>query len=101
MKLLVTILSLLGLAAATKEATCEECTAVVTTLAKELTSMHSVDYQIWILLADVCPQTEHPDDCLEKLPDFWGRIAAVLWPGYYDPSADWMCGPICMEKSLR
>ena len=101
MKLLVTILSLIGLAAATQEATCEECTAVVTTLAKGLTSQDSVEEQVRILLADVCPQTEHPDDCLEKLPDFWGRLAAVMWPGYYDPPADWMCGPICMEKSLR
>merc|ERR1712024_99049 len=22
-------------------------------------------------------------------------IAAVLWPGYWDPTAEWMCGPIC------
>merc|ERR1712168_170949 len=101
MKVLVAILPLLGLATATLEATCEECTAVVTTLAKGLTSSDSVEEQVRILLAEVCPQSENPDDCVEKLPDFWGRLAAVLWPGYYDPSADWMCGPICMEQSLR
>merc|ERR1739841_18181 len=30
-----------------------------------------------------------------NLPGFWAAIAAVLWPGYWDPSAEWMCAPIC------
>merc|ERR1712121_7004 len=77
MKVLIAVLPLLSLAAA------------------------SVEMQVRILLSEVCPQSENPDECVEKLPDFWGRVAAVLWPGYYDPTADWMCGSICTEKSPR
>merc|ERR1719347_1398601 len=101
MKVLIAILPLLSLAAASLQATCEECSAVVTTLATGLTSDDSVEMQVRILLSEVCPQSENPDECVEKLPDFWGRVAAVLWPGYYDPTADWMCGSICTEQSPR
>merc|ERR1711982_83283 len=101
MKVLIAILPLLSLAAASQQATCEECSAVVTTLATGLTSDDSLEMQVRILLSEVCPQSENPDECVEKLPDFWGRVAAVLWPGYYDPTADWMCGPICTEQSPR
>merc|ERR1712037_775780 len=38
---------------------------------------------------------EDPALCEANLPGFWANIAAILWPGYWDPSADWMCAPIC------
>merc|ERR1719184_118076 len=101
MKLLLALVPLLGLATVSGEATCEECSAVVSALAAELTSETSIAGQIEVLLAEVCPGTENPDRCMEGLPDFWTRIAGVLWPGYYDPSAAWMCGPICVETSVR
>merc|ERR1712110_878453 len=43
----------------------------------------------------LCPNTEDPARCEEGLPEFWSMVAAVLWPGYWDPTADWMCGPTC------
>merc|ERR1719412_2181622 len=59
--------------------------------------------QVEILLADVCPSTENPDDCVARLPDFWMQVGAVLWPGYYDPTAEWMCATddICVRPSSR
>merc|ERR1711936_180268 len=78
MKVLLAVSALLGL-------------AVATALAKYLTSEESMARQVEILLADVCPSTENPDDCVARLPDFWMQVGAVLWPGYYDPTADWMC----------
>merc|ERR1712130_143958 len=36
-----------------------------------------------------------PALCEANLPGFWANIAAILWPGYWAPSADWMCAPIC------
>merc|ERR1712037_711427 len=33
--------------------------------------------------------------CEENLPEFWSLVAAVLWPGYWDPTADWMCAGTC------
>merc|ERR1712083_279369 len=101
MKLLLALVPLLGLGAVSGEATCAECSAVVSALAADLTSERSVSGQIDVLLAEVCPGSENPDECLEGLPDFWTRIAAVLWPGYYNPRTDWMCGPICAKTSVR
>merc|ERR1712008_526027 len=31
------------------------------------------------------------EGCVEGLPEFWAKIGAVLWPGYYQADADWMC----------
>merc|ERR1711970_1603785 len=89
MKFLFALSSLLAITAA--EWTCDDCTAVVVALATTLTSEESIDNQVAILLAEVCPQAENPDECLEQLPAFWAKVAGVLWPGYYRPDAEWMC----------
>merc|ERR1712055_1161851 len=79
MKFLLALSSLLAL------------TAVVGALATYLSSEESIDNQVAILLAEVCPQAENPDECLEQLPAFWAKVAGVLWPGYYQADAEWMC----------
>merc|ERR1711887_96202 len=89
MKLLLALSTLLAPTAA--EPTCEDCTAVVTTIATYLTAEESIGNQVEVLVAEVCPQAVDPDACVAGLPDFWTRIAAVLWPGYWNPEADWMC----------
>merc|ERR1711934_200310 len=48
-----------------------------------------------ILVGGLCPGAPDPADCEAGLPGLWAAIAAILWPGYYDPSAEWMCAPIC------
>lgn len=65
---------------------------IVDTIANYLSGQDSIDRQVEILLAEVCPQSENPDECVEKLPEFWGRVAMVLWPGYFAPAEEWMCG---------
>jgi len=30
-----------------------------------------------------------------NLPGFWAGIAALLWPEYWNPEAEWMCAPTC------
>merc|ERR1712212_164760 len=70
-------------------------------IAAYLTSEESVGKQVDILLADVCPQVENADECVEGLPDFWAQIAQVMWPGYYNPEADWMCAFLCSEVEVR
>ena len=92
MKLFVFLFALVSLSSATFIATCEECTTIVDTIATFLTGQASIDTQIEVLLAEVCPQAENPDECLEQLPAFWTKIALVLWPGYYSPADEWMCG---------
>ena len=92
MKLLVVLFALLGFSSATFIANCEECTTIVDTIANYLSGQDSIDRQVGILVAEVCPQSENPDECVENLPEFWGRVAMVLWPGYFAPAEEWMCG---------
>merc|ERR1739838_27023 len=92
MKFLIALSALLAVACATFEPTREDCEAVVNAISAQLTSQESIDKQVEVLLAEVCPMDEHPEDCVEGLPAFWNKIAMVLWPGYWDASAEWMCG---------
>ena len=39
-----------------------------------------------ILVGGLCPTAEDVAGCEANLPGFWAAIAAVLWPGYWDPS---------------
>ena len=88
----LTVLSVFAaLTSATSEPTCEDCQAVVTTLSSFLTTEESIDKQTEILLAEVCPIDPVPEDCLGQLPAFWPKVAMVLWPGYFNPDAEWMC----------
>ena len=91
MRFLITLSSLLALASATSEGTCEDCQAVVGTVATYLTSDVSLANQIDILLAEVCPTAEDPDECVDGLPEFWAKIAMIMWPGYWNADAEWMC----------
>ena len=91
MKFLIALSALLALANAISDATCEDCQAVVMTLSAYLTSQESVDRQVEILVAEVCPRSENADECVEQLPAFWAKIAMVLWPGYFNADAEWMC----------
>merc|ERR1712121_425247 len=88
MKLIVALSALLANSSADQ---CEDCTAVVTTLATYLTTEESISRQVDVLLAEVCPGAEDVDACVTNLPDFWMRVAMVLWPGYYNPLEEWMC----------
>merc|ERR1739838_59108 len=80
------------LALASSGWTCDECQAVVKALANDLTSEESVQDQVNLLLAEVCPVAEDVDQCVEQLPEFWTKIAMTLWPLYYNPDQDFMCG---------
>merc|ERR1712156_455650 len=61
-----------------------------------LMSDESLESQKAILVGGLCPGAEDVAQCEANLPEFWGMIAALLWPGYWDPSAEWMCDPICV-----
>merc|ERR1712055_219737 len=75
--------------------TCTDCTAVVSTIAARLSTEESLAAQGAILVGALCPDQNDPAACADSLPEFWNMIAALLWPGYWDPTAEWMCGPIC------
>merc|ERR1719356_58973 len=92
MKAFIFSSALLALAVAD---TCSDCTAVVSTIAARLSSEESIAAQQGILVGGLCPGAEDPAECEAALPGFWAGIAAILWPGYWDPNAEWMCAPIC------
>merc|ERR1719443_2795142 len=83
MKLFFACLAAFTISATSAKWTCEDCTAVVNSMSAYLTSEESMQKQVDILLADVCPQVENSEECVEGLPDFWMQVAMVMWPGYY------------------
>merc|ERR1711872_923647 len=92
MKVLLLTSALMVLVAAD---TCSDCTAVVNAVQARLMTEESIAYQQGILVSGLCPGAENVAECEEALPGFWAQIANILWPGYWDPSAEWMCAPIC------
>merc|ERR1712004_219956 len=92
MKVLIIISAMLTLAASD---TCSDCTAVASYIAGTLTTPESLAAQGEILVGALCPDSPDPDACASGLPGLWTQIAAVLWPGYWDPTAEWMCAGFC------
>merc|ERR1712130_572754 len=88
MKVFLFSSALLALAVADS---CSDCTAVVSTIGAYLSSEESIANQQAILVGGLCPGAEDPAECEAALPGFWAGIAAILWPGYWDPTAEWMC----------
>merc|ERR1719511_565642 len=100
MKLFLACLAAFTISATSAKWTCEDCTAVVNSMSAYLTSEESMMKQVDILLADVCPQVENSEECVAGLPDFWMQVAMVLWPGYYNADAEWMCAPLCKVREI-
>merc|ERR1719458_2130575 len=84
--------ALLALAAADS---CTDCTAVVSAIAARSMSEESLAAQGAILVGGLCPGAPDPAACEAGLPGLWNQMAAILWPGYWDPTAEWMCADIC------
>merc|ERR1712165_180605 len=92
MKVLILTSAMLALAASDS---CSDCTAVVSHIAGRLSTPESLAAQGEILVGELCPGAPDPEACVSGLPGLWNQIAALLWPGYWDPTAEWMCADIC------
>merc|ERR1711915_32461 len=86
------VLSLLFTNSVTTQPNYEDCVALISTISNYLTTPEIMDYQVQFLVSQLCPMTENPDECVEDLSQFWPRVAKVMWPGYYSPNEEWMCG---------
>merc|ERR1712062_875487 len=84
----------MGLALAASDS-CSDCTAVVSHIAGRLSTPESLAAQGEILVGELCPGAPDPEACVSGLPGLWNMIAAILWPGYWDPTAEWMRADIC------
>merc|ERR1712088_459158 len=96
MRALILTSTLVAIASAN---TCTDCTAVVNAIVEASISDESINTQQAILVGALCPGAEDPAQCEAGLPDFWKAIALRLWPAYYNPEAEWMCGPTCANPS--
>jgi len=52
-----------------------------------LTNDASIERQIDLLVTDVCPQVTimTPEECVERLPDFWRSAGIFLWNAFFGP----------------
>merc|ERR1712243_121241 len=89
MKLFLACLAAFTISATSAKWTCEDCTAVVNSMSAYLTSEESMMKQV-----------EISEECVAGLPDFWMQVAMVLWPGYYNADAEWMCAPLCKVREI-
>ena len=57
-----------------------------------LTSESSLEAQVDLLMADVCPQVTifTPEECEERLPEFWRSAGVFLWNAFFG-------APFCAE----
>merc|ERR1719244_25524 len=94
---------LLAVGSASAHWTCDDCNAVVGAMGQFLLSEESIQNQIDILLVAVCPIRPDVEECLENLPEFWILVANLLWPGYWNPNAEWMCAQdgLCGPPAVR
>ena len=88
------ILTLAALASA--DWTCEECERVFRAIVDIDTSEDGINQQVEILLAEVCPAMENPEECVAELPGFWMKLAPVLWPFAFNPEA--LCSSLCKPE---
>merc|ERR1711970_13972 len=63
---LVLSAALLVSASATTEVGCEDCKALVNSMATWFTNPVSIEKQVMVLLAEVCPGSSNPDGCTEE-----------------------------------
>jgi len=73
--------------------TCEECEKVMKVIEMSTVSEEGINEQIEILVAEVCPEVEHVEECVAELPGFWMKLSPTMWTYAYDPKI-W-CGDLC------
>ena len=59
-------------------------------------SEEGIQQQVDILLAEVCPQLEDAETCVERLPQFWTDLSPVMWTFAFQ--TDLWCGEVCPDK---
>merc|ERR1712115_139886 len=85
------LLTLASFAAA--DWTCDECERMFRAIVASDISEDGINEQIDILLAEVCPEMEDPEECVAELPGFWSKLAPILWTYAFNPEA--VCASLC------
>ena len=66
------------------------------TVLESAISEEGIQQQVDILLAEVCPQLEDAETCVERLPRFWADLSPVMWTFAFQ--TDLWCGEVCPDK---
>jgi len=77
------LLLLFCLTLVSTEWTCDDCKVAGPWLGKFSSSPESIEYEAGLLTAEICPQSENVDECVERLPAFWGALAVIILPELY------------------
>merc|ERR1711872_785421 len=48
----------------------------------------SLLFQSTTLVSELCPQAENVDECVERLPVFWGVLSPIIFPEHYSHMCD-------------
>merc|ERR1711892_238762 len=78
---------LLGVASG-EDWTCDECVEGGAALGAFASSESAVHNQVDVLLADVCPQAQDADLCLQDLPAFWAQLSPIIFPTHFSHICD-------------
>merc|ERR1712080_78336 len=89
----------MGAAPALATVTCDECKEAVDGLVTRLTSEASIEEQIGILVASLCPNSPDPEGCEEAWKTWWGEIANVMFPVFMESTK--VCTELGICKILR
>ena len=68
--------------------TCDECVEGGAALGSFASSETAIASQSDLLLAEVCPQAEDVDMCIEALPGFWAALSPIIFPLHFSHICD-------------
>merc|ERR1711955_104877 len=71
------------------EWTCDDCKAAAPSLGLYATSPSAIEFQSTTLVSELCPQAENVDECVERLPVFWGVLSPIIFPEHYSHVMIW------------
>merc|ERR1712080_117864 len=81
-------LLILCLTLVSTEWTCDDCAAAAPSLGGYASSPAAIEFQSALLIAEFCPQSENPEECVDHLPVFWGALAVIIFPEHYRHMCD-------------
>merc|ERR1712215_545271 len=70
------------------EWTCDDCKAAAPSLGLYATTPAAIEFQSATLVSELCPQSDNVDECVERLPVFWGTLAPIIFPEHYSHMCD-------------
>ena len=68
-------------------------------LSDHLTTYTSKALQKVSLESKLCPNASDKLGCLLGVQRYWGQMADIIWPGFFDPTASWTCEDECLQSA--